>query len=63
MKDYDELTPGDVLEAGDEYSTRAGMWRTIPDFMEGDVIPVSHNTSWRRRKVIPPNKKKGFFNR
>ena len=45
--DYENLEPGDKLQKDDEYSTTSGVWRLVPKFMFGDVIPDS-NTSWKR---------------
>jgi len=47
MNGYTCLKEGEVLQAGDEYST-SGLWRIIPDFMVGDIIPEADNTGWRR---------------
>jgi len=66
MNGYIELKDGNILEEGDEYSTTCGLWRTIPDFLVGDPIPISDSdTHWRRRDKTTPNnvieKKKGWF--
>jgi len=46
--EYSDLKPGDELQSNDEYSTSRGVWRVIPDFMEGDIIPDNEGTEWRR---------------
>jgi len=61
MEEYIHLSNGDILKEGDEYSTSNGLWRFIPDFMVGNIIPVA-NTQWRRTiRVNPPKKKKRWF--
>jgi len=61
MTTYITLNPGEKLQDGDEYSTGSG-WRAVPDFMIGDVIPVS-TTEWRRTvdETKPSPKKTSLF--
>ena len=55
---YIELKAGDILQKGDEYSTMR-IWRTVPDFMIGDVIPEGSNgTLWRRSEGNTKARKK-----
>jgi len=60
---YENLKAGDKLRQGDEYSTAAGAWKEVPNFMIGDKIPDSKSTQWRRLLPDnkPPEKKKGWF--
>jgi len=45
---YQELHSGDILQKNDEYSAMYNVWRVIPEFMIGDVIPDCDSTHWRR---------------
>ena len=62
MEEFEELQPGEMLRKGDEYSTMPSIWRAVPEFMIGDIIPENDQTQWRRQIVIPnePHKKKWF---
>jgi len=60
--DYIELSPGDVLQNGDEYNTEH-IWRPIPDFMIGDVIPDGNDTKWRRSAGAKSSFKKHWWSK
>jgi hypothetical protein len=48
---YIMLEVGEKLQKGDEYSTVKGVWRLIPTFMVGNIIPASTDTKWRRTNM------------
>ena len=61
-QEFEELKAGETLRKGDEYSSMTNVWRTIPEFMQGDIIPENDHVKWRRLVLITDHehKKKWF---
>jgi hypothetical protein len=59
---YIEIEAGEKIQAGDEYSADNGIWRMVPAFMVGDIVPES-KTMWRRSAstIIKNTPKKKWF--
>ena len=62
---YRYLETGEKIQKGDEYNANLGVWRVVPNFLIGDIVPdvPGSTTQWRRytqQKLIKKPKKKWF---
>lgn len=62
MHEYNALQSGEKIQVGDEYSAGNGVWRMVPAFMVGDIVPES-KTMWRRSAslIIKNTPRKKWF--